>query len=44
MNTPGLTGKAKRVRIYVSEGDLHGHQPIHAALLHGLVSFNESEK
>jgi CBS domain-containing protein len=33
MNTPGLTGKAKRVRIYVNEGDLHGHQPIHAALL-----------
>ena len=33
MDNPGLTGKAKRVRIYVNEGDLHGHQPIHAALL-----------
>jgi CBS domain-containing protein/PII-like signaling protein len=33
MENPGLTGKTKRVRIYVNEGDLHGHQPIHAALL-----------
>ncbi|MGB8296198.1 MAG: DUF190 domain-containing protein [Polyangia bacterium] len=33
MNTPGLTGKAKRVRIYVNEGDGHGYQPIHTALL-----------
>jgi CBS domain-containing protein len=33
MNTPGLTGKAKRVRIYVNEGDRHGYQPIHTALL-----------
>ena len=33
MESAGLTGKAKRVRIYVNEGDLHGHQPIHAALL-----------
>ena len=33
MDTPGLTGKAKRVRIYVNKGDVHGHQPMHAALL-----------
>lgn len=33
MESTGLTGKAKRVRIYVSEGDLHGHQPIDAALV-----------
>jgi CBS domain-containing protein len=33
MNTPALAGRAKRVRIYVSEGDRHGHQPIHTALL-----------
>jgi len=29
----GLLGRAKRVRIYVHEGDLHGHQPIDAALV-----------
>jgi hypothetical protein len=34
MEKPGLSGKAKRVRIYVSEGDL----------LHGLVSLNETGK
>jgi CBS domain-containing protein len=28
-----LIGKAKRVRIYVSEGDLHGHQPMSTAVL-----------
>jgi CBS-domain-containing membrane protein len=33
MENPGLSGKAKRVRIYVNEGDLHGHQPIHVAIL-----------
>ncbi len=33
MESPGLTGKAKRVRIYVSEGDHHGHQPLDAALV-----------
>jgi len=33
MESPGLAGKAKRVRIYVSEGDLHQHQPLDAALV-----------
>jgi CBS domain-containing protein len=33
MGNTELAGKAKRVRIYVSEGDLHGHQPIDAALV-----------
>jgi CBS domain-containing protein len=33
VENPGLVGKAKRVRIYVNEGDRHGQQPIHAALL-----------
>lgn len=33
MEDPGLKGKAKRVRIYVNEGDVHGHQPIDAALV-----------
>ncbi|HEY3449086.1 MAG TPA: DUF190 domain-containing protein [Myxococcales bacterium] len=31
--TPELLGRAKRVRIYVSEGDLHHHRPIEAAIL-----------
>jgi CBS domain-containing protein len=26
-------GRARRVRIYVSEGDLAGHQPVHAAIM-----------
>ncbi len=33
MADPALMGKAKRVRIYVNEGDVHGHQPIDAALV-----------
>jgi CBS domain-containing protein len=33
MSDAGLLGKAKRVCIYVHEGDLHGHQPIDAALV-----------
>lgn len=33
MEDVGILGKAKRVRIYVHEGDLHGHQPIDAALV-----------
>ena len=33
MEDLGLTGKAKRVRIYVNEGDVYGHQPIDAALV-----------
>jgi hypothetical protein len=36
MENPGLTGKAKRVRIYISEGDIHGHQPLDAALVNFL--------
>lgn len=31
--TPELSGRARRVRIYVSEGDLHQHQPIEDAIL-----------
>ena len=33
MENVGLTGRAKRVRIYVNEGDLHGHQAVNVALL-----------
>jgi CBS domain-containing protein len=33
MDGSGLMGKAKRVRIYVSEGDLHRQQPLDAALV-----------
>jgi CBS domain-containing protein len=33
MENAELTGKAKRVRIYVNEGDLHRHQPIVAAVI-----------
>ena len=33
MATTELLGKAKHVRIYVSEGDLHHHQPVDVAIL-----------
>jgi CBS domain-containing protein len=33
MGNAGLTGQAKRVRIYVNEGDLHGHQAVNVAVL-----------
>jgi PII-like signaling protein len=33
MEHADLDGKAKRVRIYVSEGDLHGHQAVHHAIV-----------
>jgi len=39
MEHAGLAGKAKRVRIYVNEGDQHGHQAIHDAI----VSFLRKE-
>ncbi len=39
MEHPSITGKAKRVRIYVSEGDLHAHRPVH----HAIVALLRSE-
>ena len=33
MPDTALLGRAKRVRIYVSEGDLYHHQPVHVAVL-----------
>ena len=33
MDNAALLGKAKRVRIYFNEGDLHAHQPVYVSLL-----------
>ena len=33
MPTSASTGKAKRVRIYVDEGQMYHHQPLHVALV-----------
>ena len=33
MENLGPSGKAKRVCIYVNEGDLYGHQPVHVAIV-----------